>query len=106
MNFTVTETIGQRKNFLPWHRKPWSTMEHPSFDSGRGTTTGGAYNTSFKMGELNAPVINSDTGLLSDPEFTTKTGLVILPGTPESQTLINNLADNQIPLSPSGLFAK
>ena len=72
MNFTVVETIGRRKNFLPWHRKPWSTIENPSVSNGVGSTTGGAYGTNIKIGELNAPAVDdfghfSDTALKSIP---------------------------------------
>ena len=105
MEFTITETIGQRKNFLPWQRKPWSTIDNPSFDTGRGTTTGGAYNTNFKMGEMSAPVVDTSSGVLRDPQFTSETGNTILPGTSEARTLQNNLKENQSPLNPANLFA-
>lgn len=105
LDFTAVEAIGVRTNFLPWHRKPWSTMDSPSSDDGKGSTTGGAYGTNFKMGELNAPVIDSQSGILRDPEFTSRTGLTITPGSPEAKDLQDNLAENSIPLSPSNLFS-
>lgn len=101
LTFTIVETLGQpRKNFLPWQRKPWSTIDNPSVDSGRGTTSGGAYGAGYKIGELNAPTIDPNTGLLADPEFTRSTGI-----TPSQQQLQNNLKENQEPLSASDLFA-
>jgi hypothetical protein len=105
LTFVAVEAIGSRKNFLPWHRKPWSTMDNPSFDSGKGTTTGGAYGTNFKMGEMNAPVYDSQTGTIRDPEFTSRTGITITPGSPEAKTLQDNLSDNNAPLTPSNLFS-
>jgi len=102
LQFTIVEVLGgPRKNYLPWHRKPWSTIDLPVKDSGRGTMTGGAYGTTFKIGELNAPPISDTTGLASDPQFTSTTGL-----TPNQQTLLDNLKDNNEPLTPSRLFSR
>lgn len=107
MTFMVTEVLGgQRKNFLPWQRKPWSTLDTPSFDNGRGTSTGGGYGTSFKMGEMNSPAINDAAGLLTDPQFTKDTGFVISPGSQEAKTLQKNLTENAATLTPTQLFAK
>ena len=106
LEFVATQVIGKRSNYLPWHKKPWSSMDKPVFDDGRGSTTGGAYGSNFKMGELNAPAVNEETGAITDPEFTTRTGLTILPGTPEYDSLTGNLSENASPLSPSNLFAK
>ena len=101
LNFVVVELVGEpRKNFLPWQRKPWSTIENPSSDSGKGTTTGGAYGTNYKIGEMNAPAVSTQSGVLSDPEFTSDTGL-----SPSQKTLKNNLTENQTPIRPSDLFA-
>lgn len=102
LSFTIVERLGgPRKNYLPWHRKPWSTIDNPVQDSGRGTTTGGAYGTTFKIGELNAPPISDTVGVASDPQFTSSTGLA-----PNQQTLLDNLADNNKPLTPSTLFSR
>lgn len=101
LQFVVVEVLGQpRKNFLPWQRKPWSTIDKPSSDSGRGTTSGGAYGTNYKIGELNAPTIDPNSGILGDPEFSRLAGLA-----PSQQTLQSNLSENQKPLSASDLFA-
>ena len=106
LTFSVTDVLGgSRKNFLPWQRKPWSTVDQPSYEDGRGSTTGGAYGTGFKMGELSAPVINDVAGVLSDPEFTSTTGITINPGTSQGKTLQANLSENANPLTPSNLFA-
>jgi hypothetical protein len=98
--FTAVEVIGERKNFMGWHRKPWSTLETPSFDSGRGFLIGGAYNTNYKMGELNAPALEQQSGILRDPEFEKRTD-----NQPSQTKLQSNLAENNEPLSPGNLFA-
>lgn len=55
MNFTVTEILGsKRKNFLPWHRHPWSTTLTPNVDRNQ-STTGGGYAEGIKVGTLNIP---------------------------------------------------
>jgi hypothetical protein len=101
LQFTIVEKLGDpRKNYLPWHRKPWSTIDSPVTDTGRGMTSGGAYGTTFKMGELNAPPISDTTGIITDPQFTSTTGI-----TPSTQDLVENLQDNNPALTPSSLFA-
>lgn len=101
MNFTVVETIGQRQNFLPWQRKPWSTNTHPSSPDGRGSTEGGAYGTKFKLGEMNAPALSDLTGQFSDNKFSDRTGIA-----PSQETMRENFNENNAPLTPSSLFAK
>lgn len=101
MNFTVTEIIGQRQNFMPWHRKPWSTVTRPSQPDGLGSTTGGGYGTRFKMGEMNAPVQDLTTKRLSDPKFTNTTRGI----EPTESAMQANLEENNPPLKPSNLFA-
>lgn len=100
LNFTVVEIIGERKNFMPWHKKPWSTIDAPVTDTGKGTTTGGAYGGALKMGELNAPAVNESAGTLSDPEYTNRT-----QSPPDQQKLQDNLSENNIPITPGRLFA-
>jgi hypothetical protein len=102
LQFTIVERIGgPRKNFFPWQRKPWSTIDNPVQDNGRGSTTGGAYGTTFKIGELNAPPISDSIGVTSDPQFTNTTGL-----TPNQEILLTNLEDNNQALTPSRLFSR
>lgn len=57
MNFTVVETINRRRNFMPWHRKPWSTTETPNVSAnGRVVVTGGySGDTSTRLGRLSSP---------------------------------------------------
>lgn len=100
LEFTIVETIGRRKNYLPWQRKPNSTLENPTSADGRGSTTSGAYSTEFKMGELNAPQISS-SGILGDSKFTNMTGLL-----PSQQKLLENLEENNERLTPDNLFAR
>jgi len=64
MNFTVIEIIGKRSNFMSWHRRPWSTTEHPNSDNDQ-TTIGGGYKGGEKVGILNT--------LLIDPIRTART---------------------------------
>lgn len=97
--FKAVEIIGERKNFMPWHRKPWSTVNQPSFDNGQGFLVGGAYDSNFKIGELNAPVENG-SAVLRDTEFEKKTG-----DQPQQQDLQANLEENNERLTPSSLFA-
>ena len=85
---------------MPWHRKPWSTIDTPSTDSSRGFLLGGGYGTSFKMGELNAPVTDGQSPVLRDSEFESRTSAA-----PEQSDLQGNLAENNQPLSPTRLFA-
>lgn len=55
LTFTVTETIGTRANFMPWHRKPWSTTETPNLGPGGLTVTGGYAGDPFtRLGRLNS----------------------------------------------------
>ena len=55
LNFTVVEYLGQRRrNFLPWHRHPWSTTETPNNGTDQ-TKTGGGYAAGEKVGFLNIP---------------------------------------------------
>jgi len=99
INFTVVETIGRRSNFLPWQRKPWSTLDTPSQPDGTGSTTGGGYQTRFKMGELNSPEVSSQ-GILSDSKFTRMTGVA-----PPQNILLDNFEENSEPITPFSLFA-
>lgn len=98
--FKAVEVIGERKNFMPWHRKPWSTLDSTSSDSGRGYLSGGAYGTNTKLGELNAPAVNPVTGVLDDPQYQTQTGAV-----PSQTELQENLDENAPKLTPGNLFA-
>jgi hypothetical protein len=59
INFTSVEKIGRRKNFLLHHRRPWSTMDTPSFPDNK-MIIGGGYGTNFKKGELNMPQVRED----------------------------------------------
>jgi len=53
--FMVVEYLGQRRrNFLPWHRHPWSTSEVPNKGFNQ-STTGGGYRDGNKVGFLNIP---------------------------------------------------
>ena len=56
INFVVLEQIGRRKNFMPWHRKPWSTTDNPVVSSnGRLVVTGGYPGEATKrIGPLNS----------------------------------------------------
>lgn len=101
MVFKAVETIGApRKNSMPWQRKPWSTLDNPSTDGGRGIALGGAYGTNFKIGEMNAPSYDTQTGLLRDDEFASKTGEL-----PSQSDMTENLEDNNQNLTASNLFA-
>lgn len=99
INFTAVEIIGTRKNFMPWHRKPWSTMETPSYPS-NGILQGGAYGTNAKMGEMNAPTADVTTGLYNDPEFVSNTGAI-----PDQSKLEANFSENANPITPGKLFS-
>lgn len=57
MTFIVVETTGRRLNFMPWHRKPWSTTENPNVSSnGRLLVTGGyPGDNDTRLGRLNSP---------------------------------------------------
>lgn len=58
MNFTVTEILGsKRKNFLPWHRHPWSTTLTPNTGDDQ-SRRGGGYAEGIKVGVLNTPPID------------------------------------------------
>ena len=104
MSFTSVERIGRRKNFMPYHRRPWSTIETPS-SPGQPMAQGGGYGTNYKKGELNMPQVNPDTGVLSDSTFTRQTGQVLIPGSKGYSDMEANLADNLDPLNPASLFA-
>jgi hypothetical protein len=56
IDFTVVEQIGRRKNFMPWHRKPWSTTDTPVVASnGKLIVTGGyAGEPDKRVGPLNS----------------------------------------------------
>lgn len=107
LEFTVFEIIGKRKNFLPWHRKPWSTIDTPSTDSGMGYTTGGGYGTDWKIGELNTPEnplggpegeAAANLGLgLKDSEFERVTG-ESLTDNKSKAILRKNYQDNSLPI--------
>jgi len=99
-SFTVVETIGVRGNNMPWQKKPWSTIDKPVTPNGKGTTTGGAYNSNLKMGELNAPAINETAGLLSDPQYTS-----VSNNEPSQSELQENLKENNNPITPGRMFA-
>lgn len=59
INFTVTEIIGRRTNFMQWHRRPWSTTDTPTeINTAIGetqATRGGGYQDGQKVGVLNIP---------------------------------------------------
>lgn len=57
MTFMVVEFLGQRRrNFLPWHRHPWSTTQFPNLDPTHNQSiSGGGYAEGRKVGILNAP---------------------------------------------------
>jgi len=55
MTFSVVEFVGsRRRNFLPWHRHPWSTTDRPNQGSDQ-SISGGGYDEGRKIGVLNAP---------------------------------------------------
>lgn len=58
MTFSVVETVGIRKNFMPWHRKPWSTTETPNIASNGNMVVTGGYpgENTARLGKLNSPV--------------------------------------------------
>lgn len=58
ISYVVLETIGTRKNFMPWHRKPWSTTETPNVAAGGSVVVTGGYpgDQSTRVGRLNSPV--------------------------------------------------
>lgn len=66
IEFTVVETIGKRANFMPWHRKPWSTTETPNMGPGGVVVTGG-YNTRDRLGKLNSPSSYLELQIKEDP---------------------------------------
>lgn len=66
MSFTVVEIKGKRKNFLPWHRHPWSTTQTPNAESDQGSE-GGAFAPGDKVGALNAPNMSLKTVIIANP---------------------------------------
>lgn len=70
ITFTVVETINRRRNFMPWHRKPWSTSENPNISSnGRLLVTGGyPGDNETRIGPLNSPVGSEQFVNETDPE--------------------------------------
>lgn len=57
MTFVVVEIFGRRRNFMPWHRKPWSTTETPNIVSNGTMSVTGGYPGDFetRVGKLNSP---------------------------------------------------
>lgn len=83
LGFTVVEIIGKRLNFMPWHRKPWSTTETPNIGPGGRVVTGGyAGDSETRLGRLNSPIgfipwardtegeITIDTSSSTQPQWT------------------------------------
>jgi len=66
MAFSVVEIKGRRRNFLPWHRHPWSTTSTPNTYAGdvNQTYVGGAYAPGDKVGALNAPNMTLKTVII------------------------------------------
>jgi hypothetical protein len=60
LSFIVVEVIGKRKNFLPWHRHPWSTTQTPNVGPNQ-TVAGGGYLQGNKVGVLNLPPLDLGT---------------------------------------------
>jgi len=86
INFQVTEVLGnRRKNFLPWHRHPWSTTETPNQDKNQ-TVTGGGYVAGNKVGALNVPPLDNKLVTVTDervPDQPRVTQIAILRADPK-----------------------
>jgi len=65
LTFVVTEVIGRRSNFVPWHRKPWSTTDTPNIGSGGALVTGG-YDNQSRLGVLNSPASHLEVQAVTD----------------------------------------
>lgn len=68
MTFTVLQTFGERRNFLPWHRHPWSTTLTPNrgrnqTQTGSGVGVGDTVNN--KVGMLNLPSLFLETRIFN-----------------------------------------
>jgi len=61
--FAVVEIKGKRKNFLSWHRHPWSTSETPNSGIDPATSNGG-YNNNSKVGTMNAMPYTVETQMV------------------------------------------
>lgn len=66
MTFNVVEIKGRRRNFLPWHRHPWSSTNTPNEYAGdvNQTYVGGGYAPGEKVGVLNAPNMTLKTVII------------------------------------------
>ena len=70
LNFAVTQIDGERRNFLPWHRHPWSTTLTPNRGSNQ-TQTGGGFEgggrgANNKVGMLNLPPLRLETRVFNN----------------------------------------
>lgn len=66
LGMKITQVIGRRLNFMPWHRKPWSTTQSPNkgpngqeITKAPSYTEGeGGYDNRTRVGRLNTPIIS------------------------------------------------
>lgn len=93
INFTVVEILGQaRKNFLPWHRHPWSTTNNPNTNSNQ-TLSGGGYLPGSKVGALNAPPMWIKAVALANTNGSNKlVRVAVLRGDPKDGTIGKSIA--------------
>jgi len=103
MTFMVVEYLGQRRrNFLPWHRHPWSTTDTPNLDPTHDQSrSGGGYVEGRKVGVLNIPPF-----MLVTRDVTSSSGVsgvvqvAILRPDPkdfEGSTITNNQIQQRLP---------
>lgn len=92
MGFQVVEWRGnRRRNFLPWHRHPWSTSQTPN-SRGVGSSSseqdrrGGAFNPGDKVGALNAPPMTISSFRFARDGQTALTQLAVIRGDPRDPT--------------------
>lgn len=105
IDFICFETIGRRSNFLPYHRKPFSTINNPTVEI-NGKLQGGGYGRNYKIGELNTPeypiggrsgeILGRNGIGLKDTEYENRTG-VSLTTDKDKVILTENFSDDLIP---------
>jgi hypothetical protein len=109
INFQVTETLGnRRKNFLPWHRHPWSTTETPN-QSNNQNATGGGYGEGNKVGALNIPPFDNKLGEINDERKPGKPRVIklaILRADPKDGTIVKTVDGDSFTGSDSGRKAE
>ena len=70
LTFTVVQITGQRRNFLPWHRHPWSTTQTPNQGRNQTQTGSGFEDPNFgnnnKVGMLNLPPLKLETRVFNN----------------------------------------